>query len=219
MILRVLLTALLSLLLVSGPASAAPIESLDTFHVKKGKVGMRADSLELRSSGGAGVAKFKYADSSADSPVFTIPASSSNASVLVTGGSLWQQAKRQVLRAHLSPNTGAAADSTIYRGTLYFGRAGSVKRIQVGCQTAPIGGTDTIKILKASSSGNTMLNAATFDATTMTNNSCTNATLTSTSADLALTATQGVYCEYSAGVQTTDAIDVSVTVEFEPDDY
>lgn len=128
-------------------------------------------------------------------------------------------AKRELLRASLSPNTGAAADSTVYKVLLFPGRACTVKRIQFGSQVAPIGGIDTIKVLKSTSSGNTLLNSATFDATTLVNNVATNATLTSTGADLALTATQGIYCEYSAGVQITDAVDLSVTAEIEPDNF
>lgn len=131
-------------------------------------------------------------------------------------------AKRQVFTAFLSPNTGAAADSTVYRATIFPGRAGTVTRISFGCQTAPTVGTDTIKVLKGSSAGNTMLNAATFDANTLTANQVSTATLTATSADLGVAASGAgscIYCEYSAGVQTVDAIGVTVTVEFEPTDF
>lgn len=128
-------------------------------------------------------------------------------------------AKRQLITAILSPNTGAAADSTVYRATLFPGRAGTVKQIVFGCQTAPTVGTDTIKVLKASSAGNTMLNAATFDANTLVANTGTVATLTATGTDLAITALQPIYCEYSAGAQTVDAIGLTVTIEFEPTDF
>lgn len=128
-------------------------------------------------------------------------------------------AKRQVMRVSLSPNTGAAADSTVYKALVFPGRAGTVKAITFGCQVAPTVGTDTIKVLKATSAGNTMLNAATFDANTLVANTGAPATLTATGADLGLTATQGIYCEYSAGAQTVDAVDVSVTLEYEPTDF
>lgn len=131
-------------------------------------------------------------------------------------------AKRQVFVAYLSPNTGAAVDSTVYRATIFPGRAGTVTRISSGCQTAPTVGTDTIKVLKGSSAGNTMLNAASFDANTLTANQVTTHTLTGTSADLQIAASGAgscIYCEYSAGVQTVDAIGLEVTVEFEPTDF
>lgn len=124
--------------------------------------------------------------------------------------------KRQSFRVALSPNTGAAVDSTVYKGMIFPGYAGVVKKITFGCQVAPSVGTDTIKVLKATSSGNTMLSAASFNANTLVAVTPSAGTLTSTAADLALTAAQGIYVEYSAGVQTVDAIDVSVTVEYEP---
>jgi len=128
-------------------------------------------------------------------------------------------AKRQVIKLVLSPNTAAAADSTLYRGLAFPGRAGIVTRVNIGCQVAPTVGTDVIKVLKASSTGATMLSTATFDANTLVANTATLGTLTGTGADLAITATEGIYCEYSAGVQTVDAIDISVTIEFEPTDF
>lgn len=127
--------------------------------------------------------------------------------------------KRKFFTVALSPNTGAAADSTVYRGFAFPGRAGTVKAVYIGCQTAPTVGTDTIKVLKTSASGNTMLSAATYDANSLTGGASTAMTLTSTAADLALTATQGVYCEYSAGSQTVDAIGIVATIEYEPSDY
>lgn len=131
-------------------------------------------------------------------------------------------AKRQVFVAYLSPNTGAAADGTVYRQTIFPGRAGTVTRISYGAQTAPTVGTDTIKVLKGSSSGNTMLSTATVDANGITANQVTTASLTATSADLGVAASGAgscIYCEYSAGTQTVDAIGVTVTVEFEPTDF
>lgn len=131
-------------------------------------------------------------------------------------------AKRQVFTAYLSPNTGAAADGTVYRATIFPGRAGTVTRISFGCQTAPTVGTDTLKVLKGSSSGNTMLSTATVDANGLTANQVTTATLTATGADLAIPASGAgscIYCEYSAGTQTVDAIGVTATIEYEPTDF
>lgn len=130
-------------------------------------------------------------------------------------------AKRELLTYHFAPNvaTGTAADGTTYRALLFPCRAGTVTAAGWGCITAPIGGTSTLKILKASSSGNTMLSTATVDPTTLTNNTFTAATLTGTAADLGVTATQGIYVELVTGTQTTDAVDLSVTIEFEPTDF
>jgi len=237
------------LLVVAGlvgavaPALADPITMLDGTSVSAGKVGLTSDKVEYRSSGGVGKATVKYVDSSANSRTYTMPDAGATADFVMTAGNQTiagtktfstpptitggitaaniqtGSAKRQLLRAHLSPNTGAAADATVYRAMLFPGRAGIVTRVTLGCITAPSVGTDTIKVLKASSSGNTMLNAATFDANTLTANTGTTATLTGTGADLAVTAAQGIYCEYSAGTQTVDAIGVEATVEFEPTDF
>lgn len=128
-------------------------------------------------------------------------------------------AKREVLRASLSPNTGAAVDATTYKAMLFFGRAGIVKKITFGAIVPPAGGTCTLKALKATSSGNTMLSAATFDATTLVANTAATPTLTSTSADLAVTATQGIYLEYVGAQSVTDAQTVEAVVEFEPTDF
>lgn len=131
-------------------------------------------------------------------------------------------AKRQVLKITLSPITGAAVDSTVYRGMVFPGRAGTITRITVGCQTPPTVGTDVIKLLKGSSAGNTLINAATFDANTLTANQGTAMTLTATGADLGIQASganSGIYAEYSAGTQTVDAIGIDATIEYEPTDF
>jgi hypothetical protein len=127
--------------------------------------------------------------------------------------------KRQRVFTLLSPPTAAAVDSTVYRALIPFGRAGTVTGVSWVCQTAPTVGTDTLKVLKGSSAGNTMLSTATVDANGLVANTITNGTLTATGADLIVTATQPVYVEYSAGVQTVDAIGLGVCIEFEPDDY
>ena len=128
-------------------------------------------------------------------------------------------AKRQSIRVPLAPNTGTAANSTVYSGSIWFGRAGTVTRITYGTEVDPVSGTNTIKVLKASSAGNTMLNAASVSLNGATANVGQNATLTGTGADLGLTATQSVYCEYSAGTQGAAAKNVAVTIEFEPTDF
>lgn len=128
-------------------------------------------------------------------------------------------AKRQVAVVRLSPETGACADSTVYRGSAYFGRAGTVTRITYGTGVDPVSGTNVIAIEKGSYSGNTMLSTATVSLNGTTANTGVTAALTSTSADLGLTAAQPVCCEYNAGSQGTDAEQVTVTIEFEPTDF
>lgn len=125
---------------------------------------------------------------------------------------------RQCFRVALSPNTGAAANGTVYKAVIFPGRAGSVSRVVVGNQVAPIGGTDTVKVLKNASNGNTMLGSSSLDATTLTNFTPAQQVLTSTAADLSLTAAQGIYLEYNQGTTTTAAQDISVLVEFTPTD-
>lgn len=127
--------------------------------------------------------------------------------------------KVKIIRIPLAPNTGACADSTLYRGLAFPGRACTVKRVVLGCITPPSVGTDVIKVLKASSAGNTLLSTATYDANSLTANTGTAMTLTSTGADLALTATQGIYAEYSAGTQTVDGIGLEAVIEVEFTDY
>lgn len=126
-------------------------------------------------------------------------------------------AKRQLLKAMLSPETGAAADSTTYASLIAFGRAGIVKRITYICAVPPTVGTDTIEVLKNNTT--TLISAATFDANTLVAYTATNATLTATTSDLTLAATDSIRCKYNAGAQTTDAQDVEVIIEFEPTDF
>lgn len=145
-------------------------------------------------------------------PVFSVPLIKSN---------LGNQSKRVIYCLPINGG-GTLSDSTTYRGWFVPGRAGSVTKISVIAATAPIGGTNTVKVLKGSSSGNTMLSAASYDPTGLTANQAAAMTLTSTSADLALTASgasSGAYIEWATGSQTTDAINCCVQIEFEPDDY
>lgn len=128
-------------------------------------------------------------------------------------------AKREVATVRLVPETGTAVDGATYIGFIPFGRAGIVTRIVAICGVAPTVGTDIILVTKNGSAGNTMLGAANFDANTLVANAATALTLTSTAADLALAAADGVYVAYTAGAQTVDAVNVNVTVEFEPTDF
>ena len=127
--------------------------------------------------------------------------------------------KTELIKFDLSPNTGAAADSTVYRDAACPRRAGTITGISIYCQLPPTDGTDVIKILKNGSGGNTLLSTATFDANGLVANTGTTGTLTATGADLALLATDTIYAEYSAGSQTQDAIGVGVVVEYQPSDF
>lgn len=130
-------------------------------------------------------------------------------------------AKRQTMVWFPASNVagGTLADGATYRGYLPIGRAATIKQVNCLCGTVPAGGTNTVKVLKASSSGNTMLSAATFDPTTLTNDTITSPALTATGADLGVTAAQGVYVEWVAGTQTTDGVNCAVSVEYEPTDF
>lgn len=198
------------------PSSADPITMLDGFQVQTGKVGMRADSVELRSSGSTGIAKLKFADSSANSPTITVPDSGSNASLILSGGTAYNQAKKQAFTWSVN-NGGTLADGTTYKTLFCPGRAGLVTKISAIAGTAPIGGTSTIKVQKGVG-GNTCLSAASVDPTSLADGVGAPLTLTSTAADITFTATNGFYLEWVTGTQTTDAATASITVEFEPDD-
>ncbi len=70
---------------------------------------------------------------------------------------------------------------------------GTVTGIVVMSPTAFATGTITLTVKKTSSAGNTMLNAATFDLTTLVGATRTAMTLTSTAADLAVAANGQIY--------------------------
>lgn len=144
----------------------------------------------------------------------TVPAGNITAAEIQSGS-----AKRQVMHAQLSPLTGAAANTTVYRQTLYFGRAGTVKLIKYATHIDPVSGTNTFKALKATPTGTTMLNAASISLNGTTIDTATVAPLTATGGDLALTAGQGVYLEVSTGTQGAALQDVEATVEFEPTNF
>jgi hypothetical protein len=129
-------------------------------------------------------------------------------------------AKRQTETVLVCPASGSAANSTVYRAFIYPARACTVKQIGALLQTAPTAASScTLKVLKASSAGNTMLSTANIDAGTLVANTGLILTPTSTSADLALTATQGIYVEYSQATPAQAAANLNVTVEIEPTDF
>lgn len=111
------------------------------------------------------------------------------------------------------------ADGATYKGYIPLGRVSTVTGVFCVCNQVPVGGTNTVKILKASASGNTMLNAASVDPTTFTNNTVASLSLTATGADLGLTAAEGVYVEWVAGTQSTDAVNCGVSVEYTLTDF
>jgi hypothetical protein len=141
----------------------------------------------------------------------TVPLTKANANVSI---------KRQTLIWYPATEVpgGTVADSTTYRGYLPFNRAVTITKVGCLCGVAPIGGVNAVKVLKASSAGNTQLSAASFDPTTLANDVITSVPLSAVSADLGMTATQGSYLEWASGVQTTDAVNCAVTVEYELDD-
>lgn len=228
--LRSLAAALVALVLVTAsPAQAAATTKLKNNLYVTGNLTVDGTSTvtgATTQSGNFGVTgNLTVGGTSAFTGVATftavpvLPASTVTAANIQTGS-----AKRQLLTYHFASNVadGTAADSTTYRAVLFPGRAGIVKNISFGCVVAPTAGTDTLKVLKGSSGGNTMLNAATYDANTLTANQASVATLTATAADLGVSATganSGIYVEYAAGSQTIDAKDISVTIEYEPTDF
>ncbi len=126
-------------------------------------------------------------------------------------------AKRVFQIVRLAPETGACADSTTYSGIVAFNRAGTVKKIGYTAAVAPTVGTDTIEVLKNNTT--TLFDAATKDANGITAYTVSDGTLTATTSDLSLVATDTINCKYNAGSQTVDAQGVAVIIEFEPTDY
>lgn len=75
------------LLLVAIPtALAIPITTQDGFEVLTGKVGLKSDKVEFRSSGGTGVTTLKFADSINTNRTVTMPDPGANASFVMTEG-------------------------------------------------------------------------------------------------------------------------------------
>lgn len=141
---------------------------------------------------------------------FTVP---------ITQANINRAGRRQIVYFQPGAIGGTLADSTTYRSLVAPGRIATVTGVFVVAQTPPAGGTNTVRVLKGSSAGNTMLSAASYDPTALVANTVTPMTLTATGADLTITAAQPIYVEWVSGVQTTDAINAVVGVEFEVADY
>lgn len=106
----------------------------------------------------------------------------------------------------------ALADSTAYYALVAPGRACTITKISIAASTKPAGGTNTVAIEKNGTT--TVLNAATFDPTTIAADNTSQAlTLTGTGANLALASTDVLKITWTTGVQTTDAIAPVITVE------
>ncbi|MBX9688197.1 MAG: hypothetical protein K2X27_15925 [Candidatus Obscuribacterales bacterium] len=233
----------LSGLMFAAPAWAVPITMLDGVQVSPGKVGMRSDKIEFRSSGGTGLCTDKYVDSTNNSRTYTRPDVGANASYVMTEGTQTingtktfstppsitgglpasgiqtGSAKRETQTIMLSPSTGTAANTTVYSGLLSFTKACTVKAISYGTAVDPVSGTNTLKALKGSSSGNTMLSTASVSLNGTTANTVVAATLTATGADLSIPAATPLYFEYSAGTQGAAAKSVFMSVEVEKNDF
>lgn len=211
-----MLAALAAIMMVAGPVSAQTANDFKTtfqngVRVKGGLTVV--DSGLTVSAGGATVTAGGLTVSAG---AVSVP--SLSVTTPITNASIGNGAKRQILQFVVNGG-GTCADSTTYSCLLVPGRAGIVKAINFVAATPPVGGTDTLLVKKGSSSGNTMLNAASVDATTLAANTVAGGTLTSTAADLAVTAAQPIYVAYTAGVQTTDAVGMTIQVEFEPNDF
>lgn len=129
-------------------------------------------------------------------------------------------AKRVFATILLSPAGGAVAvNDTVYFGLWYPRRAGILKAASYATHVDTVSGTNTLKLLKAAANGTTMLSAASVSLNATVIDTATAFTLSATAADLALTAAQGIYCEFAAGTQGAAAKDVKVILEFEPTDY
>lgn len=141
--------------------------------------------------------------------------------VAATDGVLMKEKglKRMYLTGQFSAaaSSGIIADGATHAFSIFPGIAGTVKRISCNAAVFPGDGTSTIKILKAATNGNTMLSTASVDPATKTSLTGFDFTLTSTAADLALTATQLIYCEFVCGTVTNQPAAVTITVEYEPD--
>lgn len=72
--------------LLAGPALAIPITQYDGFEIKSGRVGMKADKIQLRSSGGTGIFTLQPAASINSDRTITLPDPGANASYVMTEG-------------------------------------------------------------------------------------------------------------------------------------
>lgn len=138
----------------------------------------------------------------------------------LTSSSIGNSIQNHIFQAKPCPGGGVAcSNGTTYFAFIYPGRAWTAKQIGYATHVDPVSGTNTIKVLKATASGNTMLSAASVSLNGTTVDLNTVATLTATGADLSGTATQPIYCEYTAGTQGAAAKDVTVEVEVQFTDY
>lgn len=181
---------------------AEPITQFDGFNIQPGRVGMLADTMQLRSVGGTGILTLAYTpDTSVNSTVYL-----DNVAV-------------ETFQAKVSPAGGAAAaNATTYYAYIYPGHAGTVQSIRWATNVNPISGTNTIQVNKGSSAGASMLSTATVSLNGATSGTIQSGTLTATPANLSITATQGIYCAYVAGTQGAAAQDVTVFVDFNKTD-
>ena len=138
-------------------------------------------------------------------------------SVPITKANVGQASKRFVAQAIFN---GTIADSGTLKRVIVPGRAWHLKAADIAALTKPVGGTNTLAVEKVvAGSGTTLLNAATFDPTTITANGTAQAlTLTATSADLDGTAADLLVVTLTTGTQSTDAVDLTVGLELELDD-
>lgn len=183
--------------------TVAPVLSSGTFSAN-------GDTITIQDLGNANLIQSEGTQTINGTKTFGTPLVKANVNASV---------KRQALTWYVNPiATAVIADGATYKGFLPIGRAATVTKVNCLCGTAPVGGTSTIKVLKASGSGNTMLSTATVDPTTLVDNTISSLTLTGTGADLAVTAAQGVYLEWVSGTQTTDGVNCAINVEYELDD-
>lgn len=111
-----------------------------------------------------------------------------------------------------------SADGVTYKRLMSPGVKCKLVDAWISALTAPVGGTNTVKILNGSSAGNTMLSAASVDPTGMTDNQVLKMALSSTASDLVLNASgagSGAYAEWVSGTQTTDMIGAVIGLRFQ----
>lgn len=113
---------------------------------------------------------------------------------------------------------GTIPNGTVYKIVIAPGRAGTVSQISIAANVVPIGGVNTVQVLK--NGVTTLLVAATFDPTTIGSaNTSQTLSLTGTPASLALTATDTIQVIYTSGTQGTAAVAPTVSVEEITTDY
>jgi len=130
---------------------------------------------------------------------------------------LSEAATREVLNASFQ---GTIADDALLKVIFVPGRAGTVKGADIVALVKPAGGTNTVAVEKiVAGSATTLLNAATFDPTTISANGTAQAlTLTGTTANLSFNAADALLVTLDTGTQSTDAQNVGVGLEVEFND-